>query len=410
MSRRIKISCEDFLRAVRRVNSTSPRPIAGYLGVGKSTVWDWMQRPENEPCILQANDYLASINGGNVTATKMTFELYKTLPKIREWEEAMGRRMVSEAKQNAWMRSFFNVCRHLNRLPGKITVEECAKLVVEQRNRYYADQPQIRGIAYSVIRESVRGYFMSVGGITAMNLTNLGVGKEALKGSGKYSRQRVPPEVRHSYEKILVGKMQSEGDIKYFEAMGNSKFCFSTGTRISASLAFDFEKHQYDLKEDKWMFEIWDKGTRGKKLRWEKILMGSLLDEFKNYTSQRFDIPKPDLEEHLPVDAVGYLFPAFVIDEEVKTEPIREIVKAGLIEAGIPYKDFPPTHIWRHTFAQDFLRASDWNYELCASLGGWVNTMILKKHYGQMGEGARERGLLRAMGFEVPDVTYELRW
>jgi hypothetical protein len=408
MSRKAAITPEDFMRAVRRLNTLTNGPIAQFLGVGRTTVWDFKQK--NPETVQEAKDYLASFDEFNVTATKMTWDIFQTMPKIREWKDAMERRMVSPNKQHAWMRSFYNVCIHLKRVPGKITVEECAKLVVEQRNRYYADEPQIKGIAYSTIRESVRGFFMSVHNVSGMHLTNLGVGKEALKGSGKFSRQAVPAPVRSKYEAILIDLMKATEDIKYFEALGNSIFCYATATRISASLAFSFKLHQYNLQKDKWMFEIWDKGSRGKKLRWEKIIMGSLLKKFKWYCSKRFDIPEDELEMRLP-HATDYLFPAFVNEKgQVQDAKIRDIVRPTLIEAGIPYKEFPPTHIWRHTFAQDFLKASNWNYELTASLGGWKNTLILKGHYGGMGEQARERGLLVAMGLEIPEETHQLEW
>lgn len=407
MAKRTQIDPEDFLRAVRRLNTIASEPIAKYLGTNKTKVWRF--RKDNPEVVEQAKAYLRSINETNVTATKMTWEIFKDLPSIIDWREAMERRMVSTKKQNSWIRSFYRVCLHLKRLPGKITVEECAKLVVEQRNRYYADEKQIPGIAYSSIREAVRGFFMSVRNVSGMHLTNLGVGKEALKGSGKYARQLVEKKVRHKYEEILIVLMKAQEDIKYFEALGNSIFCFATGTRISASLAFSFNKHQYNLQKNKWMFVIWDKGTRGKKLRWEKILMGSLLEKFKWYCSKRFNIPVDELEARLPFET-EYLFPSFVEEGLTQDDQIREIVRPALIEAGIPYKDFPPTHIWRHTFAQEFLRASEYKYELCCSLGGWVNSMILKKHYGKMGESAREKGLLKAMGVEVEEEVHELEW
>jgi hypothetical protein len=360
--------------------------------------------------VKEGEDYLHSINESNVTATKMTWELFQVQPQIVTWKTAMDRRMVSQPKQRAWMRSFFTLCRHLNRMPGRITLEECAKVVVEQRNRYYANEPQIKSIAYSSIRESVRGFFMSVRDTSAMTLTNLGVGKEELKGSGKYARQKVPQDVRHSFEKLCVGYMEDRGDIGFYEALGNSQFNFSTGSRISASLRFNFDEHQHNLQKNKWMFEIWDKGSRGKRLRWEKIMMGKLLNTFKGYCSKRFAIPIDKLEVELP-KVTDSLYPSFVKKlNQVNDDKMRDLVKPLLIEAGIPYKDFPPTHIWRHTFAQEALLATDYNYELVASLGGWVNTSILKKHYGQMSEAARERGLLRAMGEPVPDVTYELEW
>ena len=155
---------------------------------------------------------------------------------------------------------------------------------------------------------------------------------------------------------------------------------------------------------------MWDKGSKCKRLRWEKILMGSLLDHFKEYCSSRFQLPIRNLESELPA-VTGHLFPSFIDDDgKTRDDWIRNIVKPTLIEAKIPYRDFPPTHIWRHTFAQEFLKATNYNYELVASLGGWMNTAILKKHYGKMGECAREQGLMKALGMEIPEVKRELAW
>jgi len=158
------------------------------------------------------------------------------------------------------------------------------------------------------------------------------------------------------------------------------------------------------------MFEILDKGSRGKKKRWEKILMGDLLDHFKEYCAFRFNVALQDLEADFPL-VTDHLLPSF-IDEKgrIRDDRVSRIVKPLLIEVGLRYKDFPPTHIWRHTFAQEGLKATGYKYELVASLGGWVNTSILKKHYGEMGEAAREQGLMKAMDMKVPDNTVELFW
>jgi len=399
-----------FLDAVRRVLSLSDSRLADCLGVHRQTVWRYRTDPGNASVIEEARAYLGSFSDGGVPPSKMTWEYFQALPHIRRWKEAMDRRMVSEAKQRGLMRSFFNLCKYMKVLPSKVKVEQCAQVVLEQRDRYNRGEPQIKGIAYSIIREAVRGFFMSVRNLSGMHLTNLGIGKEALKGSGKYSRQYVPQEVRHKFEWLLLQKMEEELDKKYLEALGNCKFNFSTGTRISASLAFSFRDHQYELTPTKWMFEIWDKGSRGKKKRWEKILMGGLLDHFKDYCTLRFRIAPENLEAELP-RVTNHLFPSFVDGSgKVRDGLMRDLVKPLLVEAGLQYKDFPPTHIWRHTFAQEMLRATDHNYELVASLGGWVNTAILKKHYGEMGECAREQGLMKALGMEILEVKRELAW
>ena len=100
----------------------------------------------------------------------------------------------------------------------------------------------------------------------------------------------------------------------------------------------------------------------------------------------------------------SYLFPILNKDYQFEVK----IMKLALSKAGVTTSI--PNHIWRHTFAQDFLNATDWNYELCASVGGWKDTGTLKLSYGEMDEEARRRGLRHAMKLPVEDVTYELRF
>lgn len=410
MSKRQSFTADEFLECVKRIYSLSDTKLGSCLGSDRSTVYRFKQKKENAPVVKAAEEFLESLSDENIDPRNMTFEVYRTMIPIIKWEKSMRARRVGEPRIIAWMRAFWYVCRNLGILPSKITVEQAAALCVRQRNKYYEGEPQERGLHYSSIREGIRGFFMSVHNMSGLYLKNLGVGTEALMGSGKYARQKVPQDVRHRLEEILVTRMKTEGDIAFYEALGNCKFNFSTGTRISASLAFGFNSREFELKPHKWMFEIFDKGTRGVPRRWEKILMGDLLVHFKAYCSKRFNLPIRNLEAELPT-VTDALFPAFVDGKgEPNDDLIREYVKPALIDAGIPYKDFPPTHIWRHTFAQEALLATDYNYELVASLGGWVNTRILKEHYGEMGESARERGLLKMMGEDVPDETHELKW
>ena len=294
MSNRKAFTPEEFLDCVKKTFTLSDTRLAKCLGVGRTSVWRFKGDPDNAEVVQEAKDYLESYNDESIDPKTMTFDWFRTRLPIRKWEDAMKARRVGEPRQIAWMRSMWRICKHLGVLPSKITVDQCAKLCVEQRNRYYADEPQLRGLYYSSIRDGIRGFFMSVHNMSGLYLKNLGIGTEALKGSGKYSRQLVSQDVRHRFEDILICKMKETGNLDYFEALGVCKFIFSTGTRISASLRFSFKTWAYSLKPDKWTFEIYDKGKADRK-RWDKILMGELLDHFKRYCSHRFQIPIEDL-------------------------------------------------------------------------------------------------------------------
>jgi len=283
-----------------------------------------------------------------------------------------------------------------------------AELVNEAKVRYYNRQRPIQfGIAYTSIRESARSFYMLVHHVSGEYLSSLGITKELTLGSGKYARQRVNEEIRGKFEKNLGDHV--EGEHEYLEALYIAKFGYYTATRIGAILRFNFEDRNYSLDKGAWMLEVLDKGENGGKL-WEKYLVGYALEDFKQYFSKRFDVELEDLENEL-VNNTKYLFPGFVDDKgRIKYSRIRSIFKSALIDAGIPYKDFKPTHIWRHTFAQDFLRATNWNYELCGSVGGWESTITLKRHYGEMDKTPKINGLMRAMGLPIRDEVIELKF
>ena len=134
------------------------------------------------------------------------------------------------------------------------------------------------------------------------------------------------------------------------------------------------------------------------------MLIDDALIKMKEYLSIRFKINIEDLEKKIPLINDTYLFPFWFN----KVDYIRSINKEALRRIGV--LTVIPCHLFRHTYAQDGLHATDFNYELVASIGGWTDTATMKRHYGEMSDDAKERGLRKMMGLPVEDVTYELRW
>lgn len=177
---------------------------------------------------------------------------------------------------------------------------------------------------------------------------------------------------------------------------------YYSGTRRTAMLSFNFESHRYELREDVWMLEVNDKGRNGG-TKWEKIFIGSALESLKEYFVNRFKMDKKALEKEIAKN-VDWLFPVYHDKEDRVTRIYKKIHKKPGIKTMIP------VHIFRHTFAQDCLEATDWNYEIVASIGGWKSTTILKKHYGEMGRASKVRGLQKAIGLPVKTETHELKF
>lgn len=397
----IAVSEDAFLDAVRKTNSLSNKVLARRFECTSKTIYRY--KKENPDVVKKAEVIIAELSDLGLTPKLMSFDNFYNIPVIIEWKEMLDNRLITEKRKSAVIRSLWHVCKHLKQHPKVLQLEDCSRLNVKMRNMFLKDEKAPKGLSYTTLREALRSYFMLIKHLSGEYLTSKGIGKETLPNYGMYSKQRVFKKVREEFEKIILDSVE-EYD-KGLELLGIAKFMYYTGTRISATLNFNFNERRYELGKDIWMLEVKDKGEKGG-IKWDKYLIGYALEEFKEYCSKRFNIPIDELEDKLPL-TTDILFPSF---SGKRTTLVGRIFKKALIKSGIKYKDFPPTHIWRHTFAQDFLRASGWNYDLCASLGGWKSTYVLKRAYGKMGVDAKTDGLKKAMGLPVTEETHELRW
>ena len=159
-------------------------------------------------------------------------------------------------------------------------------------------------------------------------------------------------------------------------------FLYYTATRIHASLKARIEN--IDRSRSFWTITVVDKGRHknGRKI-WRKFIIGELKQKLEENLKSRGNPNK------------GWLFPFYY-------KKVRTIFVEAYKKAGIP-KPKQPCHIWRHTSAQDFLEATDWNYELCAQILGWEDSSILRKCYGSISEKAKERALRKAMAMPIEE-------
>jgi len=422
VGRKRRLTEEKYLNAVRRLKSTSDSNIGKYIGMDRTTVYYF--RKNNPISFEKGQNIIANMESKRFDTNNLTYQAYSQIPIIQKWIDVMEGRPVSKGSQRKRLRVLYNVCRHLNIHPENLTLEKCAELVVESKKAYYADRKFISGLAYLSIRKPVRSWFQLIHGVSGEYLTSLGIGAESSKGSGSQAKERVLKEQRERLDLILYDcvyevinnpdnkrfhKFKGLEDIVYLEMKGIINFMYYTATRIGAtnpkgqgSLSVRMNNPKHILTKKMWKINLIDKGEKGG-IEWNKMIIDDGLIKLKEYISERFQINIEEIETKMKtIDS--FLFPS--LNSNYKME--RMIMNLAHEKSGVTTKN--PNHIWRHTFAQDFLHASDWNYELCASIGGWMDTGTLKKHYGEMSEDAKERGLKKAMGLPVEDVTYELRW
>jgi integrase len=135
---------------------------------------------------------------------------------------------------------------------------------------------------------------------------------------------------------------------------------------------------------DKWIITVVDKGRHKKgRKKWRKFIIGELKEKLEKNLESRGNPQQ------------GKLFP--FADDKVRSIFIKAYEKAGIS------KPAQTCHIWRHTSAQDFLDATNWNYELCAQTLGWEDTRTLKKCYGAITETQKEIILRKAMGESIKE-------
>ena len=392
----------EYLEAVKKRLTSSPSILSTELGTSRRSVYRFMKRYPD--VVAEAKEVLKQIGEAEYSINLNSFENFKQIPSVQRWAEMYERKLVGETKIKARLRALWYMCNHLRVHPMKCSPEQVSKVIVEMRDKTFRGEQPPKGLSYYSQREAWRGYFQMIRGVPGQVMSDLGVDAMASHGSGKYSKQRLTQAQREQFRQGLLELCRNPKNHfnynHYLEGLAAAKFMYYTGTRRAATCNIDFQNCRFELTPDLWMIEITDKGRRGG-IKWEKVLIGHALDEMKDYIAERFKITE-DLETEVP--KIKALFPSYYGKENLMSSAYRQAFKAVGVRITIP------VHIFRHTFAQDCLDATDWKYEMVATLGGWKNTYILKKHYGEMGRAPKLRGLRAAMGLPTEVVSKELKW
>jgi len=407
MPRKAKFNEEEFIKAVKKTRNLNDTDIASLLGADRSTIFRF--KASHPDIVKKAQDMLDEITNIKFDSKFVAYEVYLRLPSIAEWEQMLVNREVAKLQIKRNLRGIYNLCKYLQVHPDNLTVDLVCNTLNEMKRRQQVGEEVPVGMFFSNVSKGVRSFFTTLKGVSGEILSSKGVDAKESKNSGSLARQRVTEEQRRAFETVLNESIKEyyhtlrgeELETAVLEGIALARFMYYTGTRKTASCTLKLDSKENTFNTDKWVISVIDKGKRGG-IRWDKILIGSALQYFKNYLCIRFNMKYDDLEVNAP--SISLVFPYF----SKRDTELAQIYGIALKKVG--NNTTVPAHIWRHTFAQDFLEATDGNYELCASLGGWESTHVLKKHYGEMSVGSKIRGLRKAMGLPVEDVTYELRW
>lgn len=412
-----KFSTERFLQAVRRGRTLSDAKLGERLGVSRTTVWRFKR--DNPKIVKQAEELLKeTTSNAYLSKTKPTTEEFiERYPIIQDWIEMQRKNEVGESTVLSRVRIMNSVCHHLRTTPEALSLDQASDLVYEMKAKKDAGEPVPKGLSFYYIRSGVRSWFMLIHQMSAQILSSKGIHAKASEGTGTMARERITKDQRARFEQVAGQAIRialnetsmdwGQADIAFaeMELIGMAHFMYYTANRIESTHNIMLNDPEHILAGDHWEIHTIDKG-KGGGLHWQKPLIGDGKEKLETYIGERFGIEK-DLIPIKAREINSLLFPTLSIDDKARRfESLAMKIAHKLTGAKVTMQN----HAWRHTFAQDWLHASDWNYELGAEIGGWSSTETMKKCYGKISKDAINRGLRRAMGQHVEDVTYELKW
>ena len=371
------LTTEDVIEAVRAYATTSETELSERLNVSRQTIYRKMKLIPNETII----QIFKELGESDLKPYQMSYEGFLTIPEVEQFKKALERRQVCPRHRNERLRTLWHLCVYLKRHPRTLSIEECADfLPTLWRER-------VAGLALYHVKKVMRSWFQNIYGINGEVLTSKGIDGSLTYEIGKRSHDRLTQKQRQAFIETLEATV--EKDSLFNAWLSLPFFLYYTATRINATLKArieNIEKH-----EQYWIVTVVDKGRHknGRKT-WRKFIIGELKERLERNLASRGN---PES---------GFLFPFSHKKVLALFRPIYE-------KAGIPTPK-QLCHIWRHTSAQEFLEATDWNYELCAQTLGWEGSGILRQCYGSMSETAKERALKKAMGMRIKETKKKFKF
>jgi len=223
--------------------------------------------------------------------------------------------------------------------PDRLTLQDAMEIIASLKDKQLDTYPYKRAL---------KDFLTSKGVVIGKKIA---VGKS--RSYGKLSKLYV--------ERPTLNKMLAWVKTQDFEAFVANNFMFKTGTRLTATLKVLIENinfHEHTVL-------VYDKARRsihpeGKE--WEKNISAKLWNNIMKLIGDR---------------KAGKIF-ANINDTRLSALN-RESLKRFVPQ--LEKKISMPNHFWRHMFFQHMLRATDWNYAVCAELGG-STIASLQESYG----------------------------
>lgn len=415
----IKVTRKDYLDAVEKYKTLSDKILGEKLNTTRQAVFRFRKYYEPET-YEEAKRILENVEEiTQVEVSTMDRETFRQIPIMKEYADILDTQEISPRQKEGYLNAVYNVCKALNQRPERLDVDYVANKIKEWKTAKKEGIKYPRGCAYNTIRIGLRSFFTILLGVTAKQLTLKGIGAEHSDGFGKLAKEKIPKEKRHAIIRDMeeavrkVVESNTSWKEKYTDDLIPSIVCemksicyfmFYTASRITATLETTLNDKENKYENEIWIIHIVDKGKfKTGRQDWNKRLMGDALNKMKSYIHDRFGTEEIDMQTALPkMDKP--IFPILSNNYRFVCAIMGEVQKMNGMNFAMQ------NHIWRHTFAQEWLEVMKGNYEVGAEVGGWKDIGTMKRCYGAVPERIVLDGLREAMGLQKPQEKKELRF
>jgi len=394
-----KVTIENILEAIRQYKTESPSELAEKLECTRMTIYRKLQQIPH----AQIEAIFKELAETELKPIEMQWKVFKALLEVQEYERLLDRAEVSPAYKNQLLRGIWNLSKHFKKRPKSFNFDflnTLADTLIQLKKGTITIDGLKNETQY---RKTVRSWYI-YHKISGQALTSVGITGEHGKGYGTRAKDRITIQQRKRFIDALKTILIDEGYEKEIPIWNSLTYwLFYTGTRITATLKVQIENMHWSSEnleniQTIGTVEVIDKGRHKKgRTKWTKLIAGALKQRILE-----------NLRSRIPEGCDGGLPEEGLLFNGLNANKVRIMFRKAYEMANI--KVHQPAHIWRHTASQELLDATDWNYEIVASILGWKDTKTLKECYGKMGETVRIRALKKAMGIPIEEEPKYFRF
>jgi len=381
-----KAFLEKMIKFLRQNMELSAEDVAEKVGISRRALFDRLKRLGiGFAEIKNALVYEAQLK----KKEKITKKEVKRLPPkdfneflerevVKEVIKKMNTRNLSDSHRGRVLDAWYDLCTEMGLAPEDFFAmekEELQKTIIEFINKRKEEGYEINSVISDL--QALQLW---------LEVPLLPPYIKQAEYTGKYTSAELTQEVRELMVNELVeackeGKVRVNGRKKYVTkdicklALRTWIFLYYTGSRAEALTNF-IKEYEIEIKAPQFVkvfgesrflvIRTEEKGKEGRKFIWRKLVpksWSSLIPDRQLTTTEVEKIRAVTrailtklLEQHL----------------EMFNEDTRKYIQ------GVGRFKGKVLHLWRHTFAREFLKAFGWNRYLVSKLGGWVKDSNLR--------------------------------